>query len=278
MHVEQERRMKNILKSLPKLHWVDIFIFFVVGAVLVGFFFFFYRKASYITIRVKVTNQEVLTAYSEPRNNYSWRFHKGDIERDVLGRVVTELENVETYSVTPENKVVYLDLRVRATYDTRTKMYAARGKNLMYGTPMRFNLTEVTFDGFVTEVPGGAQINVTEKIVKVRAFAGQVAPALAKEIKVGDTVTNSLGKQLVKITKVEVTQARQTSQDSKGNLLIATNPLFKDVLIEMDLLVKDVNNDELVMFDDYRVNIGVLVPINLRRYNIYPAIDDIQGL
>lgn len=270
--------MKNIIKSLPKLHWVDIFIFFVVGAVLVSFFFFFYRKASYITIRVKVTNQEVLTAYSEPRNNYAWRFHKGDIERDVLGRVVTEIENVETYSVTPENKVVYLDLRVRATYDTRTKMYAARGKNLMYGTPMRFNLTDVTFDGFVTDVPGDEKISAIQKTIHVKAFAGQVSESLAKEIKVGDTVTDSMGKQLVKITKVEVSPGKQTTVDSKGNILIATNPMFKDVQMEMDILVKDVNNTDVVMFDDYRVNIGVLVPINLRRYNIYPAIDDIQGL
>lgn len=270
--------MKKLLQKLPKLHWVDVFIFLIVGAVLVSFFFFFYRRATYITIRVKVTNQEVLTARDEPRNNYAWRFHNGDIERDVLGRVVTEIQNVETYSVTPENKVVYLDLRVRATYDTRTKMYAARGKNLMYGTPMRFNLTDVTFDGFVTEVPGAPEIYSKEKVVKVKAFAGGVAPSLAKEIKVGDTVTNSLGKQMVKITKVDITPAKQITQDDKGNLLIATNPMFKDVTLEVDLLVKEVNNEELVMFDDYRVNIGAVVPINLKRYNLYPSIDDIQGL
>lgn len=270
--------MKNILNKLPKLHWVDIFIFLVVFAVLISFFFFFYRKASYITIRVKVTNQEVLTAFAEPRNNYAWRFRKGDIERDVLGRVVTEIVNVESYSVSPENKVVYLDLNVKATYDSRTKMYAARGKNLMYGTPMRFNLTDVTFDGYVTDVPGEDYINVTEKVVKAKTSAGGISPTLANVIKVGDTMTNSQGKQLVKITKVEVSPAKQVTQDTRGNLLIATHPFLKDVKIEVDLLVKEVNNDEVVMFDDFRVNIGSVIPINLRRYNIYPSIDEIEGL
>jgi hypothetical protein len=270
--------MTKSLKAFAKLHWVDIVIFSIVIAVLLSFFFFFYRKATYITIRVKVTNQEVLTAQAEPRNNYAWRFHPGDIERDVLGRVVTEIESVESYAVSTENKVVYLNLRVRATYDTRTQMYAARGKNLMFGTPMRFNLTDVTFDGYVTEVPGATPLNVKEKVVKVKAFAGSIAPSLVKEIKVGDTVTNSLGKELVKITKVDVQPARQVTQDSAGNLRVAINPIYKDVNLEMDLLVKDVNNADIVMFDNYKVNIGTVVPINLRRYNLYPAINDIEGL
>ncbi len=270
--------MKKFFQKFRKLHWVDTLILSAAVVVLVGFFFFFYRKSTYITIRFKVTNQEVLTAHDTPRNDYSWRFRVGDVERDVVGRTIAEIVNVESYPITPENKVVYLDIRLRATYDTRTKLYSARGKNLMYGTPMRFNLHDVTFDGIVTDVPGIAQVNATEKVIHVKTFLASISPTLAKEIHVGDTVTNSLGKQMVKITKVEVTPATQVTQDIYGNFQIRKHPIAKDVVVWLDLTVRVVNNDEVVMFDGYRVHIGSEVPINQKRYNIYPAIDDIEGL
>lgn len=270
--------MKNVRKLLSKIHWFDIAIVLIVFGVLLSFFFFFYRKAEYITIRVKVTDQEVMTAMAVPKNSYAWQFRVGDIERDVVGRVVTEIVDIESFPVSPEHKVLYLTLRVRSTYDTRTETYAARGKTLMYGTPMRFNLNNVTFDGFVTDAPNLIHPDVKEKKYKVRASVHDVDPVLANKIKVGDVVTDSTGKTLVKVMKVTVGPTQQITADDLGNYHVRPNPIFKSVYVDLELTAKEVNGEEIVMFDDNRVIIGTAVPIISKYYVVYPTVESIEEI
>ncbi|MBW7955198.1 hypothetical protein H3C66_00530 [Patescibacteria group bacterium] len=270
--------MKKLLKKIPKIHWFDAVIGITVVVVLVGFFLFFYRRAQYIDIRVKVTDQEVLSAYREPRNIYAWQFHVGDFERDVIGRIVTEITNVESFSVTPETKTVYLTLRVRATYDTRTQTYSARGKTLMYGTPMRFNLNNVTFDGFVIDAPNIVKLNVEDRMVRVKTIGRGVEPSLARKIKVGDAMYDSHGNVIMKVTDVKVTQAKQITEDYLGNFHVRYNPLYQDIAMEMEVAVKRVNGKDIVMLDNYRVSINAGLPFTTETYSIYPMIEDIELL
>lgn len=269
--------MHKVTRWVKNIHWFDAAIVATVVVVLVSFFLFFYRRAEYITIKVKVTDQEVLTAFNEPRNYYAWQFHVGDVERDVIGRVITEITDVESFSIDPERQAVYLTLRVRATYDTRTRTYSARGKTLMYGTPMRFNLNNVTFDGFVIDAPNLIKLNVEEQVVKVTAIARNIEPAVLRAVKVGDTMSDNQGKVLVKVNKLESFRSEQVTTDFRGNFAVRNNPLSYDLRLELDLLVKKVNGREVVMFDNYRVNIGNLVPITTSRYSLYPMIEKIEG-
>lgn len=246
-------------------------------AVLAGFFFFFYRKAEYITIQVKVTNQEVLYANQLPKNSYARHFTVGDVERDAVGRVVTEIIGVESYPMSPDARVVYLDLRVRATYDTRTKMYSARGKNLMYGTPMRFSLNNVTFDGFVTRTPT-TQAFGEKKIAVVEAIAPGMSPTLANQVQVGDRVMNSYGETLATITSLKVLPADNITQNAQGDLLVRKNPIFKDVTFTLEVLVNVMSPNEVVMFDDIPFQIESTVPITTRDYTIFPSITKVVEL
>ena len=131
--------MGRIRKFAKKLTYFDIGIIAIVVALGLGFFSFFYRKAEYVNIRVKVTDQDVLYVRTQPATWYANRFEVGDVERGALGREISRIVGVETFNVTSRRKAVYLNLRVRATYDTRTKLYSARGKPLIFGTPVRFN-------------------------------------------------------------------------------------------------------------------------------------------
>ena len=242
--------------------------------VLAGFFFFFYRKAEYITIQVKVTNQEVLYASTLPKNSYARHFVVGDFERDAVGRVVTEVIGVESYPMSPDARVVYMDLRVRATYDTRTKTYSARGKNLMYGTPMRFSLNNVTFDGFVTRTPS-TQMSGDKKVAVVEAIAPGMSPTLANQLQVGDNIKNSYGEVLAKITSIKISQADNITQNAQGDLLLRKNPIYKDVSLTLEVLVNEVSPTEVVMFDDIPFQLESIVPITTKDYTIYPSISKI---
>jgi hypothetical protein len=266
--------MKKIFAELKKVNPFDIFMIVIAISILIGFFFFFYRKAEYITIQVKVTNQEVLYASMLPKNSYSRHFTKGDVERDAVGRVITEVIDVESYPITQDHQIVYLTLRVRSTYDTRTQTYSARGKTLMYGTPIRFNLNSVTFDGFVTQVPTTA-VSHKEKIMKVQAVSRYMEPSIANAVKVGDTIVNSRNEVLIKITNVRVEPAMQVTTNVSGDLFERKNPYFKDIYVDMEVLVDEFNNKDLTILDEIKFQVGAVIPFSNMNYTIYPLVEKI---
>ena len=266
--------MKKLLSELKKINPFDMFMIIVSISILVGFFFFFYRRAEYITIRVKVTNQEVLYATMLPKNSYARHFSKGDVERDAVGRIITEVLDVESYPVNQENHVVYLSLKVRSTYDTRTQTYSARGKTLMYGTPIRFNLNSVTFDGFVTQVPN-TSVSHKKKVMRVQAVSRYMEPSISEAVKAGDTIINSRNEVLIKITNVRIEPAMQITTNVSGDLLERKNPYFKDIYVDMEVLVDEFNNNDIIMLDEIKFQVGAVIPFSNNDYTIYPMIEKI---
>jgi len=69
--------MKAIKKLLQSLTYFDIGVILVLAILSIAFFSFFYRKAEYVNIRVKVTDKEVL--YADPIFMFHSHF-KGSIE------------------------------------------------------------------------------------------------------------------------------------------------------------------------------------------------------
>src|SRR3989344_4307094 len=262
--------LKNLVRLINKVTWFDrILIFLIVSSGLV-FFIFFYRKAEYVTIRVKVTEQEVLYAYSLPKSWYANRFEIGDQELDTLGRPSAEIIGIERFNTDSSHKVVYLDLRVRAVYDTRTKLYSARGRNLIFGAPIRLNLSKIVFDGIVTEFPGSER-QVKTELVEIDALARSVEPAMANFIKKGEQIFDSNGILLAQTAEVEIKPAEQVTQTAAGELLLRANPLYKDVRLKLLVRTKEVFN-ELFMFDDVPVKVGEIIPLNFEKLSLFPIV------
>lgn len=258
--------MKISKKLFKSFTWFDYAALAVVLVVLLMAFFFFYRKSETVDIRVKITDQNVLYARSYPQNWYANSFKKGDVERDVLGRVITEIKNVESFSIDDLRKAVYLDLEVKANYDSRTKVYSARGKPLTFGTPVRFNLSGVTFDGIVTEFPNsGLQDNleITYRQADVLIKGEQktedgiefTEPKVLESIKTGDKIIDSNGKILAEVVSIQITPATKVTQDSGGNLRLRSDPYYKDALITLSLRTKIING-EAYIFDDFPLRKG----------------------
>jgi hypothetical protein len=260
---------RSIFKNIKVF---DIIVVILLGLGGVTFFLFFYRKAAYVNIRVKVTDQEVLYQHTEPHTWYANRFRIGDAELDVLGRKTTEVIKVQTFNVDSQNKAVYLDLKVRATYDSRSKTYSSRGQNIVFGAPIRINLSNITFDGFVTEFPGSED---HEKVktghAVVEALGRSAEPAVAQSIKKGDQIFDSNNNILAEIIDVQTKPAEQVTQTSSGDLLLKSNPLYLDMSLKVKVSTKSING-ELFMFDNLPVKIGDVLPLNLGKVSIFPMI------
>ncbi len=264
------------MRPLPKIQktisFFDVLVIGFIGVLGLAFFFFFYRKPENITIRVKVTEQEPLYQQTNPKNWYASQFVTGDGEYDNLGRKSAEIIGVEQFSTDSKTKAVYVDLRIRGVYDSRSKQYSARGKTLSFGTPMRFSLAKVTFSGFVTEFPGSeTEPGMKIGTATVIALDRYVEPALAQAIKKGDQISNSNQILLAEITDIVVGSAQKVTQNAAGDLLLRLDPLYKDVTFTVSVRTKTIRGETLI-FDNVPLKIGETLPLNFPNISRFPLI------
>ncbi len=274
--MQLSRQIKKYYQAvLKRFTFFDIAVFLFLCIVLLVFFIFFYRKSEYIEIRVKVTDQDVLYASTVPKKWYAERFEVGDVELDVAGREIARIVNVEKFDIASTHQVVYIDLRVKSTYDTRTKTYSTRGKAVRFGSPIRFNFSKVTFDGLVTEFPGSSdnrQVTISSK--KIRALGQSVLPYLIEPVSVGDTILDSRGTELLEILAITNVPAERVTQTIYGDLLLKTDPVYRDIYFDLEVRTKIVNGEEY-MFDDIPVRVNETVPINLDSVSLFPVIMEV---
>jgi len=238
------------------------------------FFFFFYRKAEYVNIRVKVTDQDVLYERTSPMSWYANQFRVGDVEKDTVGRIISEITNVESFNVEPNKKAVYLDLQVKAVYDSRTNTYTARGRKLIYGAPMRFNFDTITFDGYVSEYPGIDQ-ELEFIQAKISVLGRNIEPDLARAVKVGDKIFNSNAHILAEVIEIDISPAEKVTQTDRGDLLLRYDPLYKDIRLVLSVKTK-IFQDEYFIFDNQALKIGQVIPLNFDKVSLFLIITDFE--
>ncbi|OGK09718.1 hypothetical protein A2767_07710 [Candidatus Roizmanbacteria bacterium RIFCSPHIGHO2_01_FULL_35_10] len=293
--------MKKILKLLTRLTPFDLIIICALLISIIFFFLFFYRKSEYVDIRVKSTDLEVLYGKSQPFVWYANQFEVGDVEKDVLGKNIAEIKSVESFNVTPDKKVLYLDLRLRGLFDSRTKLYSARGKNLIIGTPIKFNFSRVAFEGVIVETPESLKQNkFSTKNVKVTALArginelqtnvvwgvdelqtiqdySVIEPEVFQNIHKGDKITDSKKQVLVEIIDLQIRPAQRITQSDAGELLLKDDPYYKDAILTVIIKTKKYRN-EYFIFDNQLLKLGEKLPLNFTNLSIFPVITNIDYL
>jgi hypothetical protein len=268
--------LKKFLKFLKSLNYLDLAFLSILFLLGFAFFLFFYRKAEYVTVRVKVTDQDILYQNSEPKNWYADKFYVGDKQIDTLGRPIAEITKVETFNIDSQHKAVYLDLKVRTLYDSRTKLYSALGKSLMFGTPLRFNLSKVVFTGFVTDFPRSEyQKDLKISTITLSAISRGVEPSLAEAIKEGDKILDSNGVVLAEVKKIDIKPSERVTQTSSGDLLLRYDPLYKDIFMTVNVRTKTYQS-EMYIFDNLPLKIGEYLPLNFPNVSVFPTISSIS--
>lgn len=256
---------------------LDLVIFVILVAVGLFFFSFFYRKTEFINIRVKVTDQDVLYANTIPQKWYARQFHKGDVELDAVGREITEILSVERIPLNDNQESVYLDLKVRSTYDSRTNSYSTRGKRVIFGIPMRFNLSGITFDGIIVGSPDIQENESKKEQVRVTTLLRGAEPFLAEKITTGDAMFKSDNQIIANIVNVVKKPAERVVQTDRGDLLLRHDPLYKDVTIVVEIDSEMINKERYVYYDT-PLRVNSVLPLNFSDYSIFPIVTKIEKL
>lgn len=270
-------KLKSFFKN--KITYFDFFFGIVFLVAIIVIFLLFYRKTEYVNIRVKITDQDVLYAYTDAQTWYANRFEAGDKEMDELGGVISQVTSVETFNTSINTKAVYLNMRIKAVYDKRTKLYSAKGINLVFGNTIKFNFPNVAFNALITESPStinqnGLTIEERRITVLIRG-PDNVEPKLLEKIKKGDTITDSNGNTLAKVEDITLRPGQRITQTSRGDLLLKQDPYFKDAIINLSVRVKKYKGDSFI-FDTTPLKLGSAVPLNFSYETIFPIIIDIK--
>lgn len=276
--------MKHTAHSIFRsISFLDVLLVIGVTLVVLVFYLVFKRDVAFVTARFKVTDDNALYANNLPGNEYASSFMAGDTEKDELGKTVSEIVGVESYKITPDRTVVYLDIKMKAVYNPRKKQYTLRGKTLSFGESFTFSFSKVKFKALVIDFPGFRDSKtVTIKKIVVRAqlrdpsryFADTygVPWYLAQSIKKGDVMKDSKENILLKIVEVFTAPAKRTIINNQAYQ--TSDPELQDVFYTIELSARSINGQNY-MLDYLPILVGAIIPINLPTVSVFPTITEI---
>lgn len=268
------------VKAIKMFDWVLIFfgfIFIIIFAVI------FSRKSTYITATVSVGDDSVVHGpwtNMGPKPWFANTFHRGQSEKDGLGRVQSEILDVYSYNVTPDYNRVYIKVKLNCVYNKATNSCAYKGVSVLVGSIIKLNLDKVYAEGIVTEVQG-FPTHTTKQIIRVEAqireanlnYPGTAGTKsyLADAIQIGDTVKDNNDLTLIKIIDKKVTPAKITVTTSDGRAVTTNDPIKKDVLLTLEILAEKTNG-RYYFLNNIPILIDEDIPLNTQAVSIFPTV------
>ena len=270
------------LRKVPILDWMLILIalcsIFVV-------YLSFRREVRYITVTFKVTDESYMNSYKVVPNEFADNIVKNDTIKDGLGRVAAEIEDTHKYNTDPYNKVVYVDIKLKALYDPRADQYSYYGRPLVSGVSHKFTFSKSEFNGIVVDIPSRhktGEVIYSESVVKARIYDNSrnysdiygVQEYITKTLFKGKKATDNNGDVVAQIEDLTIMPAKRTIIRMDGETVIADDPLLKDVYLTIRLKTRLSNNTKY-MFNFVPLEVGVILPLNFGDVNIWTTITEI---
>lgn len=278
--------MKSIIRRIKKLTLFDKII--IVGFILAAVFFsyIFFRKSTYLTVTIKVSQENIVYPYLGVPDWFSQLFYDGMREKDGLGRTRAEVIKILSYDSSSSRKAIYLTTKLNVIYNRGSNQYTYKGYPVLVGSALKLYLDKLLVDGMVTHIEGiedkrkkvklVLKAQVREETVVFPETSG-VRDYIANALGLGDEVKDSSGDTIIKITNKVVEDAKKITTASDGRVLLQTDPLRKDVFLTLEVTATYING-RYYIFDDVPILIGYGIPIHTSEVAIWPEVTEIKEL
>ena len=273
------RKGLDIIKKFTTFDKILILLV-IFGVVLFGYTFL--RKSTYITVTVKVGEDNVLWTHWS-RSWFSQLFQNGMQEKDGLGRVNAQVKSVRSYDIWPSQKAVYLTIELKTVYSRSTDQYTYKGLAVLIGSPIKLYLDRVFVEGLVTHIDGVkdprekkaiiAEAQLREESPTFSETSG-IKQYLADALSIGQKIYDDQGNIIIEVLDIKVEDAKRLTTTSDGRTLVSVNPLRKDVYLKLKINAFSMQN-RYYLFDDIPLLIGQTIPINTPMISVYPEITKI---
>lgn len=283
------KKLKVIYKKLALFDKLLI-TFAILGITIFAVIFF--RKSSYLTVTLRVGQENIYYSYWSPNNadtsgvapSVDNFFYKGMTEKDGFGRSMAEVLDINSYRLVSSRSTLFLKTRLRTTYSRSNNQYSYKGTPVLVGSKISLYLDNVSVDALVVEIDGmGDSIEKKSLIVEGQIIdqnstylgTSGVNAYVADAIHLGDTVKDLQGNTMIKILSKVVKPATKTVATSDGRVLVVQDPLRKDVYLIMEVTA-DVIQGKYFLFKDVPILINEDIPVCTEVICFYPTIVDIQ--
>lgn len=277
--------MKIPLLKHVRLRKLDIVIFGIVICLGIFVAYTFFRKSTYVVATVKVGSESVL--WWDKGSTNAWfhqYFREGNKELDGFGGVVAEVLHVRSYDTAPNQKAVYVTVRLKVVFNRASDQFTFRGKPVLIGSTVRLHLDRLLAEGLVTAIEGVENQTTFHKTIVEAKLIENNAVYLGTEgvniyraeaLNVGDEIKDSQNNTVIKILQKRVEDAETVVTTSNGLLLKQRHPVKKDVYYRLEVNAQQIG-DRYYVFDDVPLLVGEVIPLNIETAFLTPVVTSIR--
>lgn len=271
--------LQFLRQRLKKLTIVDIVLLCFFIGIIAFILVFLSRSDERISITVKVTDPTAWNIQRAPSNEFAAAFIIGDKEKSEFGQVQSEIISVNSYQPEPDQRVIYLEMEVKANYSPLKDQYSMKGRTITFGQPFVFNFNNVKFEGLIVDFPSFKNEKIEKKWLVTAQIRSEsrgfsdiygIPDYVAATIKAGDAVYDSLGNTIIKVIDVSTVPAKRSIVDN-GVVRIIEDPSLVDVYLTLELHGYEIGIERYI-YDFYPIKIGSAIPITTGEYSIWPTI------
>lgn len=199
---------------IKKFRWIDILGISIFLFILGISFFFFLRKENYIDVVLRISeSQGGLTWGDKTPVWYLENLKPGMTQKDLIGKSIISIVDVKSFRTSEQNKIFFVNLRLRTTYTPRTKEYVFNGVPVLIGSYQTFNLNGVKLMGIIQKI-GNTENNFPQKKIKIK---GIIDPVFNEDYRAlaGNTISDGIEKYISEMFKEGLTM-----EDSQQNVIL----------------------------------------------------------
>ena len=149
--------MKKAFNRLTRISLFDglLIAFTIVGIVI--FAYVFLRKASYVTVTVKIGSDHILWDGGSTRAWFNYYFHEGMKQKDGFGSTTAEVVKLRSYDYNESRKAVYATVKLKTVYNRSSNTYTFQGKPVLIGSTIKLYLDRLLVEGHITHIEGAQE-------------------------------------------------------------------------------------------------------------------------
>ncbi len=235
---------KWLRHHLQRLTIFEVFTSLTIIVLTVFIIKYFGQKVDWKIIRVEIINK----SWAENYNPYGYRtpfwlsdkLKIGQKEYDKSGNVIAEIIDIENYERGSEEAEVYLTLKVKTSYQKRTRQALFKNKPLDLGSAIEISPDQNLIFGQVvdTSVPPSGY---PKKTFTVTTRGRGVDPYIYEKIKIGESMNNRYTQQPV--LTISDFRTENTSRiyvneitDNNRTLGFKLGPNNKDIVVKFNVV------------------------------------------
>lgn len=230
-------KLKFLRKNkLSKFHFLD-WIVIVILLVIIGTFLYLRirKQDKKVQVTLVVSQGEWWWSSNDPPYWYVDDLQIGDAAYNALGQKKAEVTDIRSFTVGGPFKKALIDLALMVTFDKNQNTYSYDNQPLEVGGSLNLSINGKNLRGAVTNIASQeADDTLLEKRIRLKLEG--VPPKIAESYQEGLVMSDSLGRELATIERVEKKPALwEVFSDIRGRIVEVYSQKDYDLIIDMRL-------------------------------------------